>query len=210
VSAAVEALAGEPDVSVVYGEEAYWTDETGQPRGYPGRSYSPGMFSRECGSASRLPSCGALPSKASVLDETLQSAFDYDLWITLLHASVSGDARQMAAALKRGLNDAVRQVIDLKPKELLQRRYGYVPVNWVYGYACFLGHRTDQFYDPVRGSLGAYVRALVFGSRLNARHRARYWREWLSMLRQNAFEVLSSEFTARPRHFSIDGPGSRC
>jgi acetyl-CoA carboxylase carboxyl transferase subunit alpha len=33
------------------------------------------------------------------------------------------DPRQMAAQLKRGLNDALRQVLDLKPKELLQRRY---------------------------------------------------------------------------------------
>jgi len=29
----------------------------------------------------------------------------------------------MAAYLKRGLNDALRQVNDLKPKELLDRRY---------------------------------------------------------------------------------------
>ena len=33
------------------------------------------------------------------------------------------DPKQMAAYLKRALNDAFRQVSDLKPKELLQRRY---------------------------------------------------------------------------------------
>lgn len=33
------------------------------------------------------------------------------------------DPRQMAAFLKRALNDALRHVADLKPKELLQRRY---------------------------------------------------------------------------------------
>jgi acetyl-CoA carboxylase carboxyl transferase subunit alpha len=33
------------------------------------------------------------------------------------------DPKQMAAYLKRGLADALRQVNDLKPKELLQRRY---------------------------------------------------------------------------------------
>ncbi len=33
------------------------------------------------------------------------------------------DPKQMAAFLKRALNDALRQVSDLKPKELLQRRY---------------------------------------------------------------------------------------
>jgi acetyl-CoA carboxylase carboxyl transferase subunit alpha len=33
------------------------------------------------------------------------------------------DAKQMAIALKRGLNDAWRQISDLKTKELLDRRY---------------------------------------------------------------------------------------
>ncbi len=33
------------------------------------------------------------------------------------------DHRQMAAFLKRALNDAFRQVADLRPKELLERRY---------------------------------------------------------------------------------------
>jgi acetyl-CoA carboxylase carboxyl transferase subunit alpha len=33
------------------------------------------------------------------------------------------DPRQMAASLKRALNDALRQVVDLKPAQLLQRRY---------------------------------------------------------------------------------------
>ena len=33
------------------------------------------------------------------------------------------DPKWMAAHLKRALNDALRQVVDLKPKELLQRRH---------------------------------------------------------------------------------------
>jgi acetyl-CoA carboxylase carboxyl transferase subunit alpha len=33
------------------------------------------------------------------------------------------DTKQMAVSLKRALNDGLRQVADLKPKELLQRRY---------------------------------------------------------------------------------------
>ena len=33
------------------------------------------------------------------------------------------DPKQMAASLKRALNDALRQVADLTPKQLLERRY---------------------------------------------------------------------------------------
>ena len=35
----------------------------------------------------------------------------------------SRDTRQMGSQLKRALVDALRQVSDLKPKDLLQRRY---------------------------------------------------------------------------------------
>ena len=33
------------------------------------------------------------------------------------------DAKAMAVSVKRALSDALRQVVDLKPKELLQRRH---------------------------------------------------------------------------------------
>ena len=33
------------------------------------------------------------------------------------------DTKWMASQLKRALNESLRQVVDLKPKELLQRRY---------------------------------------------------------------------------------------
>ena len=41
----------------------------------------------------------------------------------LLGPGAHRDPRQMAVSLKRGLNDALRQVLDLKPAALLQRRY---------------------------------------------------------------------------------------
>jgi acetyl-CoA carboxylase carboxyl transferase subunit alpha len=39
------------------------------------------------------------------------------------------DPKQMAAYLKRALVDALRQVSDMKPKELLQRRYERLQAN---------------------------------------------------------------------------------
>ena len=43
------------------------------------------------------------------------------------------DIKWMAAQLKRSLNDALRQVVDLKPKELLQRRYERVQAYGRFG-----------------------------------------------------------------------------
>ena len=53
-------------------------------------------------------------------------AIEYVVADKIVNEPVGGahrDVKQMAAFLKRALNDALRQVSDLKPKELLQRRY---------------------------------------------------------------------------------------
>jgi hypothetical protein len=64
--------------------------------------------------------------------------------------------------------------------QLLRRHYGYVPVPWIYGYVSFLRDGADQFFTPLRHSPAAYLRSLVVGSRYNARHLLRYWKEWLA------------------------------
>jgi acetyl-CoA carboxylase carboxyl transferase subunit alpha len=48
------------------------------------------------------------------------------------------DHKQMAAFLKRALNDALRQLADLKPRELLERRY-----ERVQGYGRFNDTKTE-------------------------------------------------------------------
>jgi len=62
---------------------------------------------------------------------------------------------------------------------LLERHYGYVPVQWVYGYLSFLRDGGDQFFTPLRPSPGTYLRSLVAGSRRNRRQLPRYWGEWI-------------------------------
>jgi len=47
----------------------------------------------------------------------------FDMMVKERVGGANRDPKQMAAYLKRALNDALRQVNDLKPKELLQRRY---------------------------------------------------------------------------------------
>jgi len=49
------------------------------------------------------------------------------------------DAKQMASFLKRALNDAYRQVADLSPKELLERRYARIN-----GYGRFTDTKADS------------------------------------------------------------------
>ena len=64
------------------------------------------------------------------------------LWKTSVNEPVGGahrDPRQMAAFLKRALNDAFRQVGDLKVKDLLERRYERIK-----GYGRFTDTKADS------------------------------------------------------------------
>jgi len=188
VSAAVARLTAEPAAAVVYGE-GYWVDETGRTLGrYPTAApYSPAMFRRECSICQPAAFFRREAAEAvGLLDSALRSAFDYDLWIRLSRRySFTAIPQYLALSRMHRGNKSLGQK-DLMFEEciqLLQRHYGYVPLNWVYGYLAYLKDRTDQFYFPVRKSAGTYLRTLAVGSRYNSRHLFRYWGEWLSHVR---------------------------
>jgi len=185
VSAAVAALREDPAAGVVYGE-GYWIDEAGRTLGrYPTVApYDPGMFRLGC------PLCqpAAFMRRKAVeavhgLDSSLQSAFDYDLWIRLarlypFHAIPRHLAQSRMHSRNKSLGQKQRMFEECI--QLLCRHYGYVPVAWIYGYVSFLRDGADQFFTPLRLSPAAYLRSLVVGSRYNARHLLRYWKEWLT------------------------------
>lgn len=183
IAAAVEALAAAPEAAVVYGE-ASWIDEQGARLGrYPTvAQYDPSMFRRECGVCQ--PACfmrrDAVES-VGLLDASLQSAFDYDLWIRLSQRyEFRAIPRELACSRMHRKNKSLgqkRQMFE-ESMELLRRHYGYVPVRWVYGYLSFLRDGEDQFFTPLRPSAWQYLRSLAVDSRYNSQHLLRYWGEW--------------------------------
>lgn len=185
VSAAVEALQEQPAAAVVYGE-GYWIDEAGKQLGrYPTVApYSPSMFRKECS----ICQPAAFLRRAAVesvggLDDALQSSFDYDLWIRLSrHCSFHAIPRYLACSRQHRRNKSLGQkrLMFEESIALLQRHYGYVPVQWIYGYMSYLQDHADQFYTPLRPSAPMYFKSLIVGSRYNFRHLWRYWREWLA------------------------------
>lgn len=184
VSTAVTAFAEDSAAGVVYGE-GYWIGEEGQTLGrYPTVApYSPSSFRRECPICQ--PACfvrrEALEAVGG-LDASLASAFDYDLWIRLsrrypFRAIPQYLARSRMHPRNKSLGQKQRMFEECI--QLLRRHYGYVPMPWIYSYVSFLRDRTDQFFTPSRLSPAVYLRSLVVGSRYNARHLLRYWKEWL-------------------------------
>ena len=185
IAAAVAALTEDPAAAAVYGE-GEWIDETGRSLGrYPTVApFDADMFRRECSICQ--PACFLRREAVEAvggLDDSLQSAFDYDLWIRLSRRYPFRAIPQLLAQSRmHSRNKSLGQKRRMFEEciALLGRHYGYVPLSWVYSYASFLKYGGDQFFTPMRPSPAVYLRSLEMGSRYNARHLARYWKEWLA------------------------------
>ena len=209
VSAAVAAFQEDPASVVVYGG-GYWIDETGRTLGrYPTVApYDPSMFRREC------PICqpAAFMRRKAVeavggLNESLQSAFDYDLWIRLSRRyPFRAIPRHLAGSRMHSRNKSLGQKQRMFDEciGLLRHHYGYVPLHWVYSYVSFLRDRTDQFFTPMQSSPAAYLRSLVLGSRYNARCLPRYWKEWLAGLREKTAAGAPAGEAPRLKRVAVD------
>lgn len=188
VSAAVERFLLTPDAAVVYGE-GVWIDENGDALGrYPTRApYSPDLFERECGLCQPAAFIRRTAFEAvGQVDTTLQSAFDYDLWIRLSKqwpfvAIPTCLATSRMHEANKSLGNK-RQMFQ-ESMAVLRKHYGYIPVSWVYGYLSFLRDRRDQFFKPLRHSAVVYAGSLPTGIWYNWRHAWRYLRDWMSPLR---------------------------
>ena len=191
VSAAVRHLAAHPEADVIYGE-GIWIDEQGSEISrYPTTSpYRDGMFAQECGicqPAAFLRRDAFFNSGGMSIDQN--SCWDYDLWIRIArrHRFLAIPDLMARSRMHRGtITLAGRRQVFRQNIALLRREFGYVPVNWVYGYLSFLRDGRDQFFEPLQHSAAVYLGSLAVGSYYNYRHLWRYWKEWGSRLRRLA------------------------
>jgi glycosyltransferase involved in cell wall biosynthesis len=188
VACAVHHLRAHPDVDVIYGE-GIWTDEKGtEIRRYPTVApYRAEMFQQECGICQpaafmRREAFAAVGQ----LNTKHKSCFDYDLWVRMARKHRFLAVPEVLAASRMHWDNitlANRRRGFRENIDLLSREYGYVPVNWVYGYLSFLRDRRDQYFEPPRHSPAIYLASLPVGSFYNYKHLWKYWKEWSSRLR---------------------------
>jgi len=188
ISAAVAGLALAPGAAAVYGE-GVWIDEGDQPlERYPtAMPFEAVGLARECFlcQPTVFMRREALQT-AGGLDASLHYAFDYDLWIRLSRVGpFSAIPVRLARSRMHRENKTLgaRKQVFQENIRVLRRHYGYVPVNWVYGYLSFLRDGRDQFFEPLRHSAWVYLASLPVGACYNWRKFGRYWGEWLSRLR---------------------------
>ena len=109
-------------------------------------------------------------SGAGQLNVRLKIGFDHDLsvrmarkhrflaWPELLATSRMYADYLTLANRHRGYREIMN---------VLRDEYGYVPVNWVYGYLSYLRDGWDQYFQPLRHSPVVYLASLAVGSHYN-------------------------------------------
>jgi hypothetical protein len=115
------------------------------------------------------------------MDERLDVALDYDLWIRLagigsfayVDAVIAGSRMHGSNKTLSRRRDVYREVITI-----LRRHFGYVPYTWSYAYANWLLERGDQFFTPAARPRLSVLFSLVVGVWLNPRSVVRYAKDW--------------------------------
>jgi len=182
VSTAVKQLLANKSVGVVYGD-GYYVSEDGSMIGpYPTKPYDYDLLNRNCFICQ--PAAFMWRSafeSAGLMNQELQIALDYDLWIRIanLRPLMKIDGYLATSRMYRD-NKTVsrrRQVYE-EIIRVVKTHYGFVPYDWVYGYAAYLIDRKDQIFDKSHPSAAKQILALILGSLLNGRQLRRYSAEW--------------------------------
>jgi glycosyltransferase involved in cell wall biosynthesis len=192
---AVEQLLAAPEAGAVYGE-AHWIDAAGEiVRPYPTEPIDVNRLGRDC--CVCQPACIFRRSAfeaAGGLDTTLQSAFDYDLWIrmakrypfrrlpALLAASRMHSANKTLGRRDEALQESIR---------VLRRHYHYVPWAWIHADLCQRMNRRDPFPEPLPLYPREFLLSLPLGCRHNWRALGRYLFEWARMLPRAVLNLVA-------------------
>ncbi len=183
VRTAVDYLTAHPDTDVVYGE-GWWIDEAGKVISrYPTLAWDPSVLERDCFICQPAAFLRATAYRRCPLDPDINLPFDYDLWIRMARLGMRVDSIPDYLANSRMHSGAKtlreRDLVFQASMDLLQRHYGYVPFSWIFGYAAWRRDRRDQFFEPLRPTLGVYFATLPMGLRLNRARPFRFFAEWL-------------------------------
>jgi len=185
ISCAVRHMNAAAGADVIYGE-GVWIDENDVTLGrYPTESpFSQAALEREC--IICQPAAWVRRSafaNAGMLDARLSCSFDYDLWIRLSRRCSFLAVPDLLARSRMHLTNkslGQRKTALTETIGLMRRHFGYVPVNWVFGYLSYLRDGRDQFFETTTPSPGVYLASLPVGSYYNWQKLGRYWREWFS------------------------------
>jgi glycosyltransferase involved in cell wall biosynthesis len=182
VGTAVQHMLRAPGMAVVYGE-GYYIDHKGDVIGrYPTHGFDPDLLRRNC----YICQPTAFMQR-TVFDEMgglnvdKHCALDYDLWIRISkrYPMLKVD-EYLATSRMYPQNKTLRNRRQVYRETIASVRdhYGYVPFDWVFGYASHLTKPETPFFEPAPPTRTQYLMALLMGLHYNRDYPGRYLHEW--------------------------------
>lgn len=171
VRKAVEAFAADPSLGVVYGDAWYTREDGSIIERYPVQAYDEkllGHLCYICQPASFIRS--DVFREAGMLNQDLHLTLDYDLWLRI---AKRWPMRKLDAYLATSRMYAANKTLSRREETFLEviritgEHRGYVPLNWLYGYAGHLLDGKDGFYEHSPASIRKYLLTLWLGLRHN-------------------------------------------
>ncbi len=167
VSAAVDAFARQPEAGVVYGNAWYTREDGSRISRYPVQPFNYDLLGHlcfVCQPASFLRS--KVWAEVGGLDKSLHLTLDYDLWFRIAERYPMAYMDRDLATCRMYLEnkslgrrrEAFEEII-----RIMRRYRGYVPLNYLYGYAGYLLDGKDNFYEISLPSIKKYLLTLGMG-----------------------------------------------
>ena len=174
-----------PGVGMIYGE-AYHVDVKGKILDrYPTQPFDFQNLSNQCYVCQ--PAAFLLReayANAGMIDSNMHYALDYDLWIRVAKQYGVRKVDEYFATSRMHLDNKTlssRRKVYQEIIGTVKREYGYVPYEWINGYACFLLDNKDQYFDRSKPTLTSYALSLALGAYHNPHSLQRYFAEWRRM-----------------------------
>lgn len=184
-----------PGVGMIYGE-AYHVDVTGKIIDrYPTQPFDLETLNNQCYVCQ--PAAFLLReayANVGMIDVNMHYALDYDLWIRVAKSYGVRKVDEYYATSRMHMDNKTlssRRKVYQEIISTVRREYGYVPYEWINGYACYLLDKKDQYFDRSKPSLRSYALSLALGAYHNPHNLKRYWAEWRRMT------GFGGQFTAR-------------
>jgi glycosyltransferase involved in cell wall biosynthesis len=174
-----------PGVGMIYGE-AYHVDVTGKIIDrYPTQPFDLETLNNQCYVCQ--PAAFLLReayANAGMIDVNMHFALDYDLWIRVAKRYGVRKVDEYFATSRMHMDNKTlssRRKVYQEIIGTVRREYGYVPYEWVNGYACYLLDKKDQYFDRSKPTLSSYALSLALGAYHNPHNLKRYLADWRRM-----------------------------
>ncbi|MBI1896304.1 MAG: glycosyltransferase [Acidobacteria bacterium] len=185
VGKAVTHLLEDTSYGVVYGEANHIREDGGIIGRYPTLPFDFETLNRTCFICQPAAFLWShVFQAAGGMNPELHYALDYDLWMRVAKLYPLRKIDHLLANSRMYPENktlGARRAVFMEIISVAKAHYGYVPYDWVYGYAAYLLDRKDGFLDVSRPSILKLLLGLLLGTSYNREQPRRFWKEWAAL-----------------------------